>query len=84
MKVAQLRGLKGPWWHQVCEHMDCLCHRSYGLIRIFFRAFCSWRSEGLFGQSFSMALPIQALKGLPCLGAFSVVWCVKHIEGGPP
>ena len=40
----------------------------------------SWRSEGLFGQCFSIALPIQALRGLPCLGPFSVVWRVRHIE----
>ena len=33
--------------------------------------------------SLSGALPIQALKGLPCLGAFSVVWCVRHIEEAP-
>ena len=49
----------------------------------FFAASCSWRSEGLFGQSFSVALPIQALRGIPCLGSFSVVWHVRHIEGPP-
>ena len=47
----------------------------------FFRASCSWQSEGLFSQSFSVALPIQALRGLPCLGSFSVVLQVRHIEG---
>ena len=36
-----------------------------------------------FGQSFSVAPPIHALRGLPCLGSFSVVWGVKHIEGPP-
>ena len=49
----------------------------------FFRVSCSWWSEGLFGQSFSLAPPIQALTGLPCLGSFSVVHRVRHIEGGP-
>ena len=49
----------------------------------FFQASCSWQSEGLFGQTFSVALPIQALRGLPCLGSFSVVWCVRHMEGPP-
>ena len=34
-----------------------------------------------FGQSFSVAPPIQAVRGLPCLGSFSVVWCVRHVEG---
>ena len=40
-------------------------------------------SEGLFGQSFSVAPPVKALRGLPCLGSFSVVRRVRHIEGGP-
>ena len=51
-------------------------------IRVFFQASCSWLSEGLFGQSFSIALPIQALIGLPCLiglPSFSVVQRVRHI-----
>ena len=45
-----------------------------------FQASCSWWSEGLFGQSFSIALPIQALRGLPCLGSFSVVPHIRHKE----
>ena len=61
----------------------CLHHRSSGPIRAFFRASCSWPSEGLFGQSFSIAPPVQALRGLPCLGSFSVVWPIRHIEGPP-
>ena len=81
MKVAQLLGLWGPWRCQVCRDTDCLHHRSYGLIRVLFRGSCSWRSEGPFGQSFSVASTIQALRGLSCLGYFSVVWCTRHIEG---
>ena len=44
-----------------------------------------WRraSEGLFGQSFSIALLVQALRGLPCLRSFSVVRHIRHIEGPP-
>ena len=38
---------------------------------------------GLFGQSFSIALPIQALRRPFCLGLFSVVSCIRHIEGAP-
>jgi len=83
MKVAQLLDLRRPWWHKVCRDMDCLHPRSYGPIRVFFRASCSWPSEGLFGQSFSVALPVQALRGLPCLGSFSVVGHIRHIEGAP-
>ena len=79
--MVQLFGLQGPWWCPVCRDMDCLHRRSYGPIRVFFQAYCSWLSEGLFGQSFSVAPPIQALRGLPCLESFSVVLLVRHIEG---
>ena len=82
-KVAHLPGLLGPWWRQVCRDMDGLCCRGYGPIRVFYRASHSWRSEGLYGQSFSVALPLQALRGLPCLGSLSVVWRIRHIEGHP-
>ena len=43
--------------------MDCLHCRSYGPLRVFFQASCSRRSESLFGQPFSVALLIQALRG---------------------
>ena len=33
--------------------------------------------------SLSIALPIQTLKGIPCLGFFSVVQHIRHIEGAP-
>ena len=79
----QLLGLQGLWWRPVCRDTDCLLHRSYGPIGVLFLASCSWPSEGLFGQSFSEAPPIQALRGLPCLGSFSVVQHVRHIEEGP-
>ena len=49
----------------------------------FIPAFCSWRSEGLFDLFFSVALPIQAVRGLPCLGSFSVVQHHRHLEGAP-
>ena len=39
-------------------------------IRVLFRASCSWQSEGLFGQSFSIAPPVQALRGLPSIPLF--------------
>ena len=42
-----------------------------------FSTWCSRRSEGLFGQSSSIAPPTQALRGLPCLASFSV-WCTSH------
>ena len=49
MKVVQLLDLWGPWWHQVCRDTDCLHHRSYGPIRVFFQVSYSWQSDGLFG-----------------------------------
>ena len=56
--------------------------QSYGPIRVFFWASCSWRSEGLFGLSFSIAPSAQALRGLPCLGSLSVVH-TSDIYTGP-
>ena len=43
----------------------------------------SWLSEGLYGLSFSVAPPIQALRELPCLGSLSVFQHIRHIEGAP-
>ena len=84
VKVVQLLGLRGPWRRQVCRDMGCLSCRSYHLIRIFLWASCSWQSEGLFGQSFSVALPVQVLRGLPCLGSFSVVHHAHQAHRGAP
>jgi len=50
---------------------------------VFFRASCNWWSESPFGHSFSVAPPVQALRGLTCLGSFSVFRCIRHIEGRP-
>ena len=74
VKEVQLLGLQGPCRRQVCRDMDCLYCRSYGPKRIFCWASYSWWSESLFGQSFSIALPIHALRGLPCFGSFSTVF----------
>ena len=74
MKVAQLLGMWGPWQRQVCRDMECLSRKSYGPVRVFFRASCSWQSEGLFGQSFSVAPPIQALEG-------SLAWGLSLLLG---
>ena len=52
-------------------------------LTVFFRASCCWPSEGFFGQSFSVTLPIQAPSGLPCLGSFFVVRCIRYLEGHP-
>ena len=56
---------------------------SYGPIRVLFRAFCSLQAEGLFGQSFSVAPPIQALRGLPCLAPSLLFSACRDTEGSP-
>ena len=60
--------LVGTLWHQMCRDTDCLCYRSYGTIRVFFQASCSWRSEGLFGKSFSKAPLFRHLEGFLAWG----------------
>ena len=83
MKLVQLLGSRGPWRRQVCRDTDCPRRRGHGPIRVFSRASCSWRSEGLFGQSLSAALPVQALRGIPCLGSVSAGHRMNHIDGPP-
>ena len=83
MKVVQLLYLQGPWQRQVFRDTNCLCSRSYGPNRVFFQASYSWQSERFFGQSFSVALPVQALRGFPCLGSFSVVRAHQAHRGAP-
>ena len=52
-------------------------------LSVFFRASCSWWSEGLFGQSFSVALPVHTFRGIPCLGSSSVDRHIRHLKGHP-
>ena len=49
--------------------------------RVSLQASGTWQSEGLFGQPFPVALPVQALRRLPCLGSSSLVWGVRDMEG---
>ena len=46
-----------------------------------FLASGSWQSEGLFGWPFSVAPPIQALKGAPWLGSYSAAPCTRWLKG---
>ena len=71
--------IAGTLWHQVCTDTDCLSHRRCGPTRVS----VSWCSEGHFGWFFSILPTVQALRGLSCLGSFSVVWYIRHIEGHP-
>ena len=84
MKVAQLLGLWGPWQRQVCRDMNCLHHRSYGTLRVFFQVSWSWWSEGLFGQSFSVAPPIQALRVLAPLPGALLCCSERQAHRGAP
>ena len=83
VKVVQLLGLRGLWRRQVCRNTDCLRRRSYGLIRVFYRASCSWRSEGLFGQSFSVALPFQSHRGAPLAAVLLRRLVHRALKGAP-
>ena len=82
MKVAQLLGLLESCRHQVCRDTDCLHHRVMALSESLFQPLVAGNQKASL-TSFSIALPIQALRGLPCLGSFSVVWRLRHIEGHP-
>ena len=82
-KVAQLLGLRGPRWSQVFRGSDCLRWRSYGPIKVFFPASCSWQSESLFGQSFSIDLPIQAHRGAPLAGVLFCGSGHQALKGAP-
>ena len=62
------------------QDMDCLHHKSFGAISVFFQASCCCRSEPLFGQSFSVALPVQ--ESFLAWGP-SVFRRVRHTKGPP-
>ena len=61
VNVAQLLGMWGLWGHQAFRNMDCLCHRSYGPIRVFFFFECLVAGD----QKASLASlhPFRHLKG---------------------
>ena len=84
MKVMQLLGLQGPWQHlgkcsgtQTASVAGVLAPSESFLEPLV----AGDQKEGLFGQSFSVALPIHALRGIRCLGSFSIIWHVGQIEG---
>ena len=96
MKAVQLLGLWGLWRRQVCKDMNCFRCRSYGPIRVFFSSLLQLGIRRPLWP-FSVAPPIQALRGFPCLGSFAVVqhvrppWltsysidqCIRHLKGHP-
>ena len=80
MEVAQLLGSQGPWWHQVCRHMDCLSRRNDGPITIFL-ASSSWQSEILFSPS--LLLGHSGTLKAPWLRSFSMIWHIRRLNGHP-
>ena len=67
MKGVPLLGLRGPGGTKGAGAWTASA-AGVRALSVFFPASCSWRSEGLFGQSFSVALPVQALSGGPLPG----------------
>ena len=49
----------------------------------FFEHLVAGDQKASLAKSFSVALPIQALRGPPCLWSFSAVGHIRHIEGPP-
>ena len=80
MKVAQLLGLRGPGSAK-CEGTQTPPTAGDSCQSLFLSLL--WPAiRGLFGQSFSVAPPAQALRGLPCLES-SVAQHIRHTEGPP-
>ena len=71
MKVVKLVCLQGPGGAK-CAGTQTAPTAGVLALSVFFPASCSWQSEGLFGQSFSIALPVQAQRGAPLAG---VLFC---------
>ena len=59
---------------------DCPHGRSHGPVRVSVEPLVAGDQKG---QSFCIALPFQALRGLPCLGSFSVAQHIRHMARRP-
>ena len=81
--MVQLFGLRDPGGAKCAGTWTVSTARVMAVSESFFEPLCSWRSEGLLGQSFSIVPHAQALRGLPCLGALC---CSGHQgrRGTPP
>ena len=66
----------------MCRDMDCLCcRRNYGPIRVFFLSLLQLAIRRSLWPVFLRSSARSCIRRLPCLGSFSFVWCVRHIEG---
>ena len=83
MKWAQLLGLQGPWWRQVCRGTDCLHHRSYGPVRVFFKPLVAGDEKASLASFSPYLLPFRHLEGsLPWDP--SVLFHVSGTQRAPP
>ena len=80
VKVVQLLGFQGPWWRHREGTETASVAGVTALSESFLKPLVAGNQKA-FVQSFSIALPIHALRGIPCLESFSAVPCVRHIEG---
>ena len=83
MKLAQLPGLQGPWWCQVCRDMDCLHHRSYGSIRVFSEPLVAGDQKASLASFSSYLLAFRHLEGSLTRGP-SLLFGVSGTQRGPP
>ena len=72
-------------WYSCLGHrdMDCLCHRTYGPIRVFFWASGSWWSKASLACLSLLFHLVRHSRGLPWPGSFSVFWAYQAHKGAP-
>ena len=61
--MAQLLGLWGLWQGKVFRDMDCLCHRSYGPIRVFFEDSVAGDQKASLASLSPQFCPFRHLEG---------------------
>ena len=94
MKGAQLLGLWGPWWRQLCRNTACLRCRSYALSRSFLQPLVGDQKASLASllcsaaRSGAQRAPLpgvllrcsvrQAHRGAPWLRSYTIDWHISH------
>ena len=86
MKVAQLLGLWGPWWCQVCKDMDCLHRRNYGPIRVSLvvsnslQPYRLWPAKSLSERGFSSQEYWSVLANTGCHTLLHYISCCRSCQ----
>ena len=81
MKVAPLLGLRGPWRRGARRARTASAAGVTALAEALFQPLASGDQKAS-GQSFSAALPVQALRGLLAWGpSLSFIQHFRHTEG---